>query len=303
MTDFIKPLEMNGLRGRMLYMPAPKNKKRKILLIYGHHASIERMFGIAEDLNQYGEVTMPDLPGFGGMDSFYTIGMKPTLDNLADYLAAFIKLRYKKEKITICGMSLGFVIATRMLQRYPALAKQVDLLVSVVGFCHHDDLTFTKTRQTFYKVFSHFFSTRPTSAFFRNVCLSPFVLRAVYSRLHNAKNKFENLSEADKKRAMEFEIYLWRCNDVRTYMQTSILMLTFDNCQKRVNLPVEHIAVGKDQYFNNSYVEQHMRVVFSDFRMHEAVMDNHAPSIIADKQAAMNLVPKSVRTLLAKASK
>src|SRR3982751_3045218 len=98
MTDYIRPLEMNGLTGRMLHMPAPKNKKRDILLIYGHHSCLERMYGVAEDLNQYGAVTMPDLPGFGGMDSFYKIGMEPTLDNLADYLAAFIKLRYKGKK-------------------------------------------------------------------------------------------------------------------------------------------------------------------------------------------------------------
>ena len=300
MTDHIRPLEMNGLTGRMLYMLAPKNKKRNLLLIYGHHSSLERMYGIAEDFNQYGEVTMPDLPGMGGMDSFYSIGMKPTLDNMADYLAAFIKLRYKNKKVTVIGMSLGFIIATRMLQKYPSLTKKVDLLVSVVGFCHHDDLTFSRPRYWFYRTFSAFFATRSTAAFFRNVCLSPVILRLVYAKLHNAKNKFTNLSEADKKRAMEFEIYLWRCNDVRTYMKMGTTILTFDNCTRQINLPVEHISIGKDQYVNNAYVEQHMRVVFSDFNEHRAVMDNHAPSIIADKQAAMHLTPKSIRTLLAR---
>src|SRR5262245_38040269 len=129
MSDHIRPLEMNGLKGRMLFMPAPKNKKRNILLVYGHHSSIERMYGVAEDMNQYGEVIMPDLPGNGGMDSYYKIGIKPTLDTMADYLAAFIKLRYKNKRVTICGMSLGFVITTRMLQKYPDLTKKVDLLI------------------------------------------------------------------------------------------------------------------------------------------------------------------------------
>src|SRR5690606_29130786 len=120
-------------------LPAPARKNRQILLVYGHHASLERMFGLAEELNKYGSITMPDLPGFGGMESFYKIGEKPTLDNLADYLASFIKLRYKRRRVSILAMSFGFLVVTRMLQRYPELVKKVDVLVSIVGFCHHQD--------------------------------------------------------------------------------------------------------------------------------------------------------------------
>lgn len=300
MIDHIRPLEINGLNGRMLYMPAPKNKKRHILLIYGHHSSLERMYGIAEDLNQYGDVTMPDLPGFGGMDSFYKIGMKPTLDNLADYLAAFIKLRYKDKKITIIGMSFGFVIATRMLQKYPKLESKAELIVSAVGFCHRDDIIFTRPRFLFYRYSAAFFRHKLPAMFFRNVVLSPFVLRLVYSKTHNAKNKFKNLSESDKKRAMEFEVFLWRCNEVRTYMETTIAMLTLDNCTKRIDLPVQHISVEADRFFNNAFVEQHMRIIFTDFTEHKATMGNHAPSVIADKQAAQGLMPKALRAMLAR---
>src|SRR5205085_8468415 len=89
--QYLSPLSINGMDGRMLYMPAPKNKNRDIVIVYGHHTSIERMFGFARFLNRYGSVTIPDFPGFGGMESFYKIGKKPTIDNLADYLAAFIK--------------------------------------------------------------------------------------------------------------------------------------------------------------------------------------------------------------------
>src|SRR5438128_12108327 len=108
--DYIEPLFMNGLQGRMLRLPAPKGKSRDILFVYGHHSSLERWWGVVQDLNQYGSVTMPDLPGFGGMQSLYKIGEEPTIDNLADYLAAFIKLRYKNKKITIAGLSFGFVV-------------------------------------------------------------------------------------------------------------------------------------------------------------------------------------------------
>jgi hypothetical protein len=83
-------------------------------------------------------------------------------------------------------------------------------------------------------------------------------------------------------------------------MDTTVTMFTLDNCQKHVNVPVEHIAVGADQYFDNRIVEQHMRVIFTDYREHVAELDNHAPSIIADKDAASGLIPKSLRSLLKK---
>src|SRR3990167_800480 len=95
-ADVVLPLYMNGLAGRMIKMPPPRGKRREILLISGQHTSIERIFGLAEYLNRYGGVTSPDLPGFGGMNPFYKIGEKPTLDTMADYLAAFVKLRFKK---------------------------------------------------------------------------------------------------------------------------------------------------------------------------------------------------------------
>src|ERR1041385_6148442 len=104
-ADHILPLYMNGLAGRMLRLPPPKSKKREILLIAGQHTSLERIFGMAEYLNRFGGVTSPDLPGFGGMESFYKIGEKPTIDKMADYLASFIKLRYKNRRFTVIAVS------------------------------------------------------------------------------------------------------------------------------------------------------------------------------------------------------
>src|SRR5665213_391336 len=143
-TDYIVPLNINGLEGRMLHVPAPARRDREMLLIYGHHALLERWWGLVETLNEYGAVTMPDLPGFGGMDSFRKIKKAPTIDNYADYLAAFIKLRYRRRHLTIIGISFGFVVATRMLQRYPELTKRVDFIVSIVGFMHKDDFLFSR---------------------------------------------------------------------------------------------------------------------------------------------------------------
>ncbi len=159
------PLNMNGLQGRMLRLPAPPSKKRDILFVYGQHSTLERWWGLIQELNRYGSVTVPDLPGYGGMDSLYKIGKSPTFDELADYLAAFVKLRYKRGRITIVGLSIGFAVVTRMLQRYPDLAKRVDLLVSVVGLAHHDDFVLSKSRQNFMSGVRGFLSVGRSTGF------------------------------------------------------------------------------------------------------------------------------------------
>jgi pimeloyl-ACP methyl ester carboxylesterase len=302
MQKYIKPLNMNGMQGRMLRMPAPKAYSREILLIYGHHASIERMYGIADALNVYGAVTMPDLPGFGGMDSFYSIGMKPTLDNMADYLASFVKLKYRQKKVTIFGMSLGFVIVTRMLQRYPELADKVELLVSVVGFSHKYDITFSRSRALGYRLAATFFSNRFTAQFFYNVLLHPTMIRVAYGETYNARKKLAHLTPEERSAAIEFEVILWRQNDVRTYMQMTRTMLGLNNCEKQILLPLHHISVDTDQYFDHTVVEQHMRVIFSSFTDHTAVMPNHAPSILASREEAEPFIPESVKKLLRRKS-
>lgn len=300
--DYIVPLYINGLQGRMLHVPAPKNKHREILFVYGHHSSLERWWGVIQDMNQYGAVTMPDLPGFGGMQSFYRISEVPTVDKLADYLAAFIKMRYKRKKVTIAGLSFGFVVVTRMLQRYPDLAKKVDLLISVVGFAHKDDFVFTKPRYLFYLSGARFFSHRLPAIFFRNVLLHPWALKSAYHRTHNARQKFKPLDRGASKAAMDMEIRLWHSNDVRTHMKTTVEFLTLDNCQKRVELPLWHVSIDADRYFDNFRVEQHLGVVFSKVTSIKAQMDTHAPSVIADAKTAAPMLPAKIRRLLAQKS-
>jgi pimeloyl-ACP methyl ester carboxylesterase len=298
-ADFIVPLNMNGLQGRMLQMPAPAGKKREILLLYGHHSSLERWFGLAQVLNRYGAVTMPDFPGFGGMQSLYKIGQKPSIDALADYLAAFVKMRYKNRRVTIVGMSFGFVVATRMLQRFPDLVKKVDLLVSLVGFAHKDDFTFSKSRYWFYRLGTKFFALPVISNVFHGVFLHPVVLRAIYGKTHNAKKKFADLSPEQAQQMMDIEVWLWRNNDVRTYMYTTTEFLKFDNCKQKINLPIWHVGVKEDHFFDNHLVEQHLRVIFTEYHGMTINMTKHAPTVIAEAKDAAPFVPPKLRRILA----
>ncbi|HET9722172.1 MAG TPA: alpha/beta hydrolase [Candidatus Saccharimonadales bacterium] len=298
--DFIVPLNMNGLEGRMLKLPAKQKNKSEILFIYGQHSSLERWWGLGQVFNQYGAVTMPDLPGFGGMTSLYKIGKDASVDNLADYLAAFFKLKYRRKRVTIAGMSLGFVVVTRMLQKYPELTKNIDGLIAIVGFAHHDDFIFSRGRARFYRMVSAFFARKWPAAFFQGIFLQPFYLRRAYKHSRFAKEKLSKLSGDEFKRTMDMEIQLWRINDLRTQMKTNNEMFKLDNTKILIDLPVWHVASKKDRYFNNARAEEHLRQIFKDYQIMYTKDPNHAPTIIADVKAAAPFVPPELRRLLRK---
>ncbi|HUB93295.1 MAG TPA: alpha/beta fold hydrolase [Verrucomicrobiae bacterium] len=300
-ADYIKPLYINGLNGRMLYMPATKaHAGRDILLIYGHHALLERWWGLVENLHEYGNVTMPDLPGFGGMDSFYKIGRAPTLDAFADYLAAFIKMRYRKRRVTLVGISFGFLVLTRMLQRYPELAKRVDLVVSIVGFMHRDDFLFPPRTRRLYSGTARLFATPPIAFSIRYGFLSRFVIRGLYVRLPAGRRRFISMDPKEFETMIDFDVKLWQRNDVRTHWRTTSEFLQIDNCKIQVPLPVWHVASKVDHYFDNFIVEQHMRVVYNDY--HKSVMNSpaHTPSPLGDKKELAIMLPPALRRALRK---
>jgi pimeloyl-ACP methyl ester carboxylesterase len=298
--DCIEPLYMDGLQGRMLRLPPPVDKKREILLIYGHHASLERMFGMAEFMNRYGGVTIPDLPGFGGMEPFYKLGQKPTLDNFADYLAAFVKLRYKRRRVTIMGFSFGFVIVTRMLQRYPELVGKVDMLVSFVGFVHGQDIKLKPAEKLGLLTVAQLMSWRMPAWVFKHVIFRPMFVRMMYTVFAPKHAKFQDANEAEKQARLDFEAYLWQCNDIRTRGYTGRRFTSVDLCNAQVALPVFHVAAANDHYFDNDTVEQHLNVVYSDVQMSVVESLAHAPTVVADAAGAAPYVPQKLRKLLAR---
>jgi len=303
MADYILPLNINGLQGRMLRAPSTTKKQREILLIYGHHALLERWWSLVENLREYGPVTMPDLPGFGGMESFQKIGIKPDVDAYADYLAAFVKMRYKRKRVTILGISFGFVVVTRMLQRYPELAKKVDILISVVGFMHNEEFLWSGRTRFFFRYGTRLFGTRPIAAIIRYAFLNKLVIKTLTSTLPHSKHRFIETTPEEFQETMDFEVVLWQANDVRTHWLTTAQFFTLDNTKVQVALPVVHVVSKGDHYFNNLSVEQNMRRVFKDYQSFTAKTKAHTPHITADKKTAGILLPPGLRRMLSKNTK
>ncbi len=294
-ADFIMPMDMNGLRGRMLYLPARTTKRREILVVYDQLASIEKYAELGRGLNRYGSVTLPDLPGFGGMQSFYKIGLKPTLDNYADYLAAFVKLRYKRRRLTIIGFGFGFGIVTRLLQKYPSIAKRVDLLVSEDGLVHHDDLM-PQFAPQFLRLTQRVGSMMLPGVMVRQLCLNPVLLKRLILARYGRQPKTAS-KQADLQLQVEDKVRLWRLNDTRTHLRTSAEILGLDLCNKKIEVPVYHLARQARANSNLNNVEQHMRIIYTDF-----ILLKTGPAKLAKAKPSLSvsfMLPVGFRKLLA----
>ena len=298
--EYVYKLNINGMRGRYLQLPSKSDKNTQILLVYGMHSSIERMYSLALSLSKFGVVSMPDLPGFGGMDNFYIINKKPTLEMMAEYLATYIKLHYKNKKIAVCGMSYGFLVVVKMLQLHPKLHKQVILLADLVGFSHYSDFSFTTRQYKNLKLISYVFSFYLPSLFAKNILFSKPVINISYKISAKKHPKMKDASKEEFKKSVEFEQYLWKCNDPRTYSFTlhDLLNVNLLN-QPLKKIDLNHVVVEEDQYFNNELVLKNLKQIFNKVIVYKAKMPNHAPTIVSDEKEAGAIIPTKLRKKLA----
>lgn len=266
-AQFIAPLNMNGLQGRMMTAPPTRNRKRDILLVPGHHTTLERWWGLVQKLQDYGTVVVPDMPGFGGMQSFYNIGKKPSVDNYADYLAAFVKMRYKRRRVTIIGISFGFVVATRMLQRYPELVSKVDILVSLAGFVHRDDFLMPSGSRRMFGVAAHVASFRPLAWILRHTVLALPLAYKLYGKLPSGTRHLLCMDPfVDYRGAISQKIF-WQTNDLSTHWRVVAACLKADNCRKTIALPVWHLYPNQGGYIDDAVTKQHLLIVYKSCRM------------------------------------
>jgi pimeloyl-ACP methyl ester carboxylesterase len=300
--EYIHPLQINNLEGRVLEVPSSQTGT-PILFIYGHHASLERIYSTTQALAEIAPVTAPDMPGFGGMMSLGSVGQPPTLDNLADYMAAFIHKRFTdNQKFSIIGMSLGFVVAVRMLQRHPEIAPQVAHIISMAGFVHRDDFSASPRRRKLFASLAKLMARKPTSYFFSHFILQRPLIAGTYQLRARSHPKMKGYTYEERKDLINFEIVLWKTNEVRTYFALLAEMLDLDLTATKIPVAVEHIAVAGDQYFNNAEVVAHMKKIFTAVRQHDAHLATHAPTVIEEIDDARQFIPQSLVKVLAERS-
>lgn len=300
---YISRIEIAGMNGRMLSLPSQTKHKKEILLLYGVHSSLERMYSNAQFHSRYGNVTMPDMPGFGGMDSFYKIEREPDLDAYADYLYTFIRTyKLDKKKIRIVAMSFGFLVVTRMLQKHPGLTNNIEFVVSFVGFGRSNDFSASIFNKIYVRLSIKFGMTKCGSALIKALVFNKVSLRLMFSifRLFNPKYKHDN-SDA-RKEATDMELDLWTKNDTRTRFYTYDILSDFDltKDQKRINLVEHNLTTENDQYFDTKRVKETLKKLYKMNYEYIANMPLHAPSIIGSEDDVAKIFPEPVKKILSK---
>jgi hypothetical protein len=292
-VDHTITVNLGGLDSQILYIPATAHKDHIILLVYCHFGTLANYFSLAKDLAQYGNVTVAELPGFGTHESLYKIHGKPTIDELADYLVTVVNYRFRKKKLTIVGIGFGVVVVTRMLQRHSSLGRRVNIVVSIDGMAHHDDLnTLSRGQRRGDALLLRLLSWRVSAQFLKNTDISDSLLERIY----------DIQVKASKKNATKQRLIDWHVHDFRTYMRTMSELLKLDNCDRPVNVKFTQVWSGTLTCLDREVTDQHLQVIFDDFQL---ITSDKKISKRADpiKQMYQIKLPKPLHKLFLKTAK
>lgn len=301
--QYLSRLSLNGLNGRQLQLPAKNTgSESSILLIYGVHSSFERMYSTAEFLADYGAVTMVDLPGIGGMNSFYSVGLEPTLDNYADYLYSTLKTLKLTGRIKVVAMSFGFLVVSRMLQKYPETEAWFDYVISFVGFGRAGDFKNIQSRRRNQLPVCRIFSSRGGGWFIDKIVFNPLGLRLMFAVFRTFNPKYKHGMATDPQRSNQMELDLWQNNDARTRFAIYKILFTFDLTKTRkrlISVPLHDLTTPSDQYFSPQRVARTLKLLYAKVDASEANMPLHAPSIIGSKRDVEGVFSAEVKAILA----
>lgn len=300
----ITPLEINNLHGRSGFMPSSrKNARKRIVLVYGLHSSIERMQGTVQFLSDYGDVYVFDLPGIGGMDSFYSIGREPTLDNYADYLYTALRSRHLDSNVTIVAMSFGFIVATRMLQKYPLTQQWFETILSFVGFGRVQDFREYKRRQRNYLPLTRLLSTKTGSKIIKIGLFNRVSLAIMFRVLALFNPKYKHAMDNDPIASFAMERKLWQTNDTRTRFYLYTILFTFDltsHSGQKIAVPLHDLTTPTDQYFDADKVSNTLKTLYERVSTSSANMPLHAPSIMGDADEIADIFSVQSKKVLGK---
>ncbi|HEY2004438.1 MAG TPA: alpha/beta hydrolase [Candidatus Saccharimonadia bacterium] len=281
---------MSGLKGRVFNHPSRKERGgRTIVFVYGIHGSLERFYGVIHYLARFGRVVAPDLPGFGGMPSFYSVGSRPSPDAYGDYLAEFIRQELPDGQLTLVGLSYGFVVITRMLARHPDLQSRADMAVSVMGLADGRDLAMSPVLRCACEALLGIARTPVLGRVLQYIITRRWLLRLMYT---DRNPKVRSLPQSLRPEIIRFESYLWNCNDMRTY--GACMHELFHLRQPTgplIKTPAHHISTPHDHWLNIDSAERHIRALYGNLTSHTSTVMKHGGLAYDSEDEAKEIIP------------
>ena len=291
-NKYIMPLNVNSLRGNLYYKKNYSITSKHLLYIPDLRSDIHTNFNVLQTLSAYGSVTAIDLPGIGGMESFYKIDRKPTIENYADYLSSLIRLRYKNKNIILVGQGFGFIVLTRMLQKNPNIAKQVRLVIAIDGIARFDDLSIDKKTRIYYRFIGllHIIAQLLVSIGLKY----HFLEKGIFNR-SNKKDLFQNLLSTDTK----FANKSLHSNDLATHLYLLRRISMFDNCtSEQLDIPLWNIILD-DSSIDKEVNEQHLRIIYKRYYQSTPKIKYYDLFVVNDKLMS-SFINSKLKRLLAR---
>lgn len=259
------------------------------------------MYSTAEFLNDYGTVILVDLPGIGGMDSFYDIKRKPTLDAYADYLYSVLPSIKSARPIKVVAMSFGFLVLTRMLQKYPDSEAWFSDVISFVGFGRAQDFKNLARKQRYYIPLSRMLSTQIGGWLVDQLIFNPLSLRIMFAIFRTFNPKYQSGQVADRRASVAMELDLWQRNDARTRFALYEMLFTFDltrSSDRLISVPLHDMTTPSDQYFAPKRVAKTLKQLYARVSASVANIPLHAPSIMGDKAEITGVFSTEAKAIL-----
>lgn len=247
--------------------------------------SIEMMTPLANVLSEYGDVTVPDLPGFGGMTNFYSIGKTPNLDTYADYLSAFIKLRYKKNRLTLFGVGFGYSLLVHTLQKHPDLCSKVDIVGGINGLLHHEDIRQTNLSRNFNLVRRSFQGLPLLRSIAKATTFQP---QAIKTQLQINKIDLDD-------DFLQSVVNSWQSVHVKTLRQLQKAELRLDLCQQNLKTKsynLELPSIYRD--IDTGKAEAHAEIVFSSANYTKSRIEKDLLCVLGDQKLLNAQLPKKL---------
>lgn len=295
---YVKHINYSGLKGRIVTLPANNpSKKQDIVLIAGHHTSHERMLAFGEFLRDFGDVHMIDLPGFGGMDNFLSIGKPINYESYAEYIYTILKTQKYTDNLLVFAVSIGSEFVTRMFQMYPDSQKWFKRYVAFVGFGAAKDFNIKPFPKTVYKIIATIASSRIGSFFAWLVFLNRLSLIPFMEIFGFFKRKMQSEDPAKKREMIKMEKYLWYVNDLRTQAITTKQMFSLDlrtTSKAAIDVEFHNIVTGDDQYFDVKEVRKTFRDLYNNYHEHTISLGVHMPSMLDGKEQVASLFDKNM---------
>lgn len=296
-AEYYKPYTYKNLHGRYMHLPAKnKDAKRTFVLLYGQHATLERIEPVASALTEFGDVYAVDNPGFGGMEPSFLINEYPSLSFYAGHLNYFIN-RYVPvdRKVTPLGISFGFQIIVQALHDYPELQYKTEEVVSFVGFVQpknfHIPLSYYVTLVFFVGNLSKSWIGSKVVA----ACMKEWIVLNIYRVTRPIQIKLKTLPKAEAKRYSIEQAWLWRINDVRTHGATAIDFIKKNDLTSiRLHTNAIHVGIPKDHLVDNAMVVKELNIIFKSLTSYDLQLDNHAPLDLDSREKLLDILPQGL---------